>query len=124
VPLATLVRVAGSRWRVEEIFQSGKGLVGLDQHQVRRWTSWYRWTTLALLAHAFLAVAATTERTQRPPPSGLIALTCNEIQHLLAVLVLNPTRDDAHRMRWSAWRRRQQARARACHYQRQATQPP
>ncbi len=123
VPLATLVRVAGSRWRVEEIFQSGKGLVGLDQHQVRRWTSWYRWTTLALLAHAFLAVAATTERTQRPPPSGLIALTCNEIQHLFAVLVLNPTRDDAHRMRWSAWRRRQQARARACHYRRQATQP-
>jgi SRSO17 transposase len=124
VPLATLVRVAGARWRVEELFQAGKGLVGLDQHQVRRWRSWYRWTTLALLAHAFLVVAASTERTQRPPPSGLIALTCNEIQHLLAVLVLNPTRDDAHRMRWSAWRRRQQARARTCHYQRQATQPP
>jgi hypothetical protein len=35
VPLAALVRVAGSRWRVEETFQSGKGLAGLDEHQVR-----------------------------------------------------------------------------------------
>jgi SRSO17 transposase len=50
VPLATLVGVAGRRWSVEERFQTGKGLVGLDQHQVRRWRSWYRWTTLAMLA--------------------------------------------------------------------------
>src|SRR6266540_6693566 len=34
VPLSTLVRVAGIRWTVEERFQTGKGLVGLDQHQV------------------------------------------------------------------------------------------
>jgi SRSO17 transposase len=32
VPLATLVHVAGVRWTVEERFQTGKGLVGLDQH--------------------------------------------------------------------------------------------
>jgi SRSO17 transposase len=43
-PLAVLVRVAGTRWTVEERFQTGKGLVGLDQHQVRRWRSWYRWS--------------------------------------------------------------------------------
>src|SRR6266508_2537161 len=30
VPLSTLVRVAGIRWTVEERFQTGKGLVGLD----------------------------------------------------------------------------------------------
>lgn len=36
VALPVLVRVAGTRWRVEESFQTGKGLVGLDQHQVRR----------------------------------------------------------------------------------------
>jgi SRSO17 transposase len=62
VPLAILVRVAGRRWTIEERFQTGKGLVGLDQHQVRRWRSWYRWTTLAMLAHAFLVVAALTNR--------------------------------------------------------------
>lgn len=32
VPLATLVKVAGRRWTVEESFQSAKGLAGLDEH--------------------------------------------------------------------------------------------
>jgi SRSO17 transposase len=123
-PLATLVKVAGRRWTVEERFQTGKGLVGLDQHQVRRWRSWYRWATLSMLAHAFLVVAALTEHTQRPPPSTLIPLTCNEIQHLFAALLVQPTGDRAHRLRWSVWRRRHQARARTCHYRRQATWQP
>jgi hypothetical protein len=119
LPLAVLVHVAGRRWTVEERFQTGKGLVGLDQHQVRRWRSWYRWATLAMLAHAFLVVAALTEHTQHPPPTGLISLTCNEIQHLYAALVIKPAADAAHRLRWSVWRRRHQARARTYHYRRQ-----
>jgi len=123
VPLSTLVHVAGIRWTVEERFQTGKGLVGLDQHQVRRWRSWYRWVTLAMLAHAFLVVVAVTEHSCRPPPSGLIPLTCNEVQHLFAALLAQPVQDLGHRLRWSAWRRRHQARARTCHYQRQATRP-
>jgi SRSO17 transposase len=123
-PLVALVRVAGTRWRVEEAFQAGKGLCGLDQHQVRRWRSWYRWVTLAMLAHAFLVVAAVTEHTRHPPPLGLIPLTCNEIQHLFAALVAAPVADTGHRLRWSRWRRRQQARARACHYRQQAAQQP
>ena len=45
VPLTVLVQVAGSRWRVEEFLQSGKGLAALDEHQVRRCTSWSRWVT-------------------------------------------------------------------------------
>jgi hypothetical protein len=39
-------------------------------------------------------------------------LTCNEIQHLFAALVAQPVEDFGHRLRWSAWRRRHQARAR------------
>jgi len=54
---------------------------------VARWRVGNTEVTLAMLAHAFLVVAAVTERTQRPPPSGLIPLTCNEIQHLFAALV-------------------------------------
>jgi SRSO17 transposase len=53
VPLATLVRIAGRRWTIEESFQASKGLTGLDQHQVRRWVSWQRWTVLAMLAYAY-----------------------------------------------------------------------
>ena len=124
VPLATLVGVAGQRWRIEERFQTGKGLVGLDQHQVRRWRSWYRWTTLGMLAHAFLVVAAVTEHAHHPAPTGLIPLTCNEVQHLFAALAAQPAGDLRHRWRWSLWRRRRQARARTCHYQRQAAQQP
>ena len=123
VPLAVLAQVAGRRWTVEERFQTGKDLCGLDQHQVRRWRSWYRWTTLAMLAHAFLVVAALAERSQRPSPSGLVGLTCNEIQRLFAALVIQPVADAAHRLRWSLWRRRHQARARTCHYRRQANRP-
>ena len=124
LPLVALVLVAGARWRVEEAFQAGKGLVGLDQHQVRRWCSWYRWVTLAMLAYAFLVVAAVTEHAQRPAPPGAIELTCNQVQHLFAALVAVPVADRGHRLRWSWWRRRQQARARACHYRRQAAQQP
>jgi SRSO17 transposase len=123
-PLAVLVRVAGRRWTVEEAFQAGKGLCGLDQHQVRRWRSWYRWATLAMLAHAVLAIAALAERTRDLVPPGLVPVTCNEVQHLFAALLDRPAGDRDHRLRWSAWRRRHQARARTCHYRRQAAWDP
>jgi hypothetical protein len=123
LPLVALVRVAGSRWQVEEAFQAGKGLCGLDQHQVRRWRCWYRWVTLAMLAYAFLVVAAITEHAQRPAPPWVVELTCSEIQHLFAALVAVPVADRGHRLRWSWWRRRHQARARACHYRQQANGP-
>src|SRR2546423_9480636 len=54
--LETLVRVAGTRWAIEESIQSAKGEVGLDQYEVRRWPGWYRHVTLALLAQAYLTV--------------------------------------------------------------------
>jgi SRSO17 transposase len=52
--LVGLVRVAGTRWAIEDGFQQAKGEVGLDHYEVRRWPGWYRHITLALLAHAFL----------------------------------------------------------------------
>jgi SRSO17 transposase len=58
-PLIVLVRVAGSRWTIEEGFEQAKGGVGLDQYEVRTWTAWYRFMTLALLAYAFLVVMRT-----------------------------------------------------------------
>lgn len=50
-----LVRVAGSRWAIEECFQAAKGQCGLDEYEVRRYPGWHRHITLAVLAHAFLA---------------------------------------------------------------------
>src|SRR5919107_391310 len=54
--LARLVRVAGTRWAVEACFEAAKGEVGLDEYEVRSWTGWHRHVTLAMLAHAYLAV--------------------------------------------------------------------
>ncbi len=53
-----LIRVAGTRWAIEECFQTAKNETGLDHYQVRRYDAWYRHATLALLAHAYLAVTA------------------------------------------------------------------
>ncbi|MGI5175092.1 hypothetical protein ACQEVZ_01980 [Dactylosporangium sp. CA-152071] len=43
------------------------------------------------------------------PATDLIDLTVNEIRRLLNALAIHPTRDLAHRLRWSQWRRRHQA---------------
>jgi len=122
VPLRTLVVVAGQRWRIEESFQAAKGLTGLDQHQVRRWVSWHRWTTLAMLAHAFLAVATAAERDTQPTPTGLITLTVNEFRRLFDALLLAAKRTLATLLAWSTWRRKHQHRARQSHYRRRENQ--
>jgi hypothetical protein len=54
--LAELVRVAGMRWTIQACFEAAKGEVGLDEYEVRSWTGWHRHITLAMLAHAYLAV--------------------------------------------------------------------
>jgi hypothetical protein len=59
----------------------------------------------------------------RPLPADQIPLTPNEIAALFATLIIKPVPDARHRLRWSAWRRRHQHRARTCHYRRQARNP-
>jgi SRSO17 transposase len=55
--LDAMVKAAGSRWSVEECFESAKGEVGLDEYEVRSYTGWYRHMTLCMVAHAFLAAS-------------------------------------------------------------------
>lgn len=54
--LEEIVRVAGTRWAIEESFECAKGEVGLDHYEVRSWDGWYRHITLAMFAHAYLTV--------------------------------------------------------------------
>jgi SRSO17 transposase len=119
VPLRELVRVAGRRWTIEECFQTGKGLAGLDEHQVRRWTSWRRWTLLAMIGHALLAVLVANARIDHCGPVEVIALTCAEVRRLFTTVILEPARALACPLAWSRWRRRHQHRARTSHYRRQ-----
>ncbi|MEO3928586.1 IS701 family transposase [Micromonosporaceae bacterium B7E4] len=116
--LAQLVRVAGIRWSIEESFQAAKSQVGLDQHQVRRWDSWYRFTTLAPAALAVLGICAANATNDDSTDTELIKLTVNEIRRLINACIIHPTNDLAHRLRWSGWRRLHQARARRSHYTR------
>lgn len=55
---------AGVRWKIEENNELAKQITGLGQYQVRRWTSWHRHVTCAMLALAFLTV----QRARHPDP--------------------------------------------------------
>jgi SRSO17 transposase len=52
----TLVRIAGSRWAIEECFEQAKQETGLDEYEVRSWIGWHRHITLSMLAHATLVI--------------------------------------------------------------------
>jgi SRSO17 transposase len=66
--LDELVRVAGTRWAVEDLFALGKGDCGLDEYEVRSWTGWHRHVTLSLFALAVVAVIRS--RVAEPAKKG------------------------------------------------------
>src|SRR5262249_1781775 len=102
VGLPTLVRVAGTRWCVETCFKTSKNATGLDEHQVRRWDSWYRYTTLVMLAHSILTAIAARERARRRPDEReLIPLTVNEIRRLFAKAIATTVHTITHWLPWS-----------------------
>jgi SRSO17 transposase len=72
--LDELIRIAGSRWAVEECFQTAKQECGLDDYQVRRYPGWHRHMTLAMAAHACLTVLRArqldTDKAETDPPSS------------------------------------------------------
>lgn len=88
--LEAMVQAAGSRWSVEECFESAKGEVGLDEYEVRSYAGWYRHMTLCMVAHAFLAASR--------------VLANNEEEAALLPKALGPTRRPRRMLRF---RRRQ-----------------
>ena len=121
--LATLARVAGKRWTVEECFEVAKQEVGLDEYEVRSWQGWYRHITLAMLALAFLVVMR-VKLNASPPPTGkdapsrpMVDFSVGEIRHLISRLLLVAGLAFDAIFAWSLWRRMHQAIARLCHWQ-------
>ena len=53
--LATLARIAGRRWAIEECFEVAKQEVGLADYEIRSRRGWHRHITLAMLALGLLA---------------------------------------------------------------------
>ena len=70
-PLATMVKVAGTRWTVESDFETTKSEVGLDHYEVRSWVGWYRHITLAMWAQAVLTMIRAAAKEAELPKKGL-----------------------------------------------------
>ncbi len=71
--LEELVRVAGTRWRIESCFEETKDSFGLDEYEVRKWDGWHRHITLSLLAQAFVSVLRSKEAQKGGPPQMTIS---------------------------------------------------
>jgi SRSO17 transposase len=129
VPLAKLITVAVTRWKIEEDHQLTKQVTGLDSGQVTTWTSWHRWTAITLLAYAFLAVAAVWQRARDGSTAELelVPVTVPELlRQLRGTTIPEPRRDQVHRSAWALWRRRHQYRAQQAHqrWHAYADEPP
>ena len=78
-PLRELIRVAGTRWAIEECFQTAKNEAGLDHYQVRTFRAWYAHITLAQLAAGWLAVTRAhehqTDRVEKGDPGSAVTAT-------------------------------------------------
>jgi SRSO17 transposase len=88
--LEAVVRVAGARWTIEQLFEAAKGEVGLDHYEVRSWTGWYRHITLAMWALVLLtvmragAIAVETFKKNLPPVQQQSSLAAFKISRGLS----------------------------------------
>jgi SRSO17 transposase len=71
--IATLVRVEGRRWAIEDGFETAKTELGLDHNETRSWHGWHRHVSLVMLAFAMLA-AIRRRANEAPPPKTPIRL--------------------------------------------------
>jgi SRSO17 transposase len=67
--LETLARIASTRYTIEQCFEEAKDDLGLDQYEVRSWSSWHRHVTLTMMALAWLA----SVRAKLADPSSSLA---------------------------------------------------
>jgi len=86
-PLATLAKVASSRWPIETELQADKSQVGLDEYEVRTYAGWHHHLTMCLLASAFLLTLqqewgekAPRDHTAAGLPAGARAVTAAALQ--------------------------------------------
>ncbi|MGW2262836.1 IS701 family transposase [Streptomyces sp. NPDC001780] len=69
MPLATLVRLAKLRWRVEHDYREMKQALGLAHFEGRTWSGWHHHVTLVSAAHAFCTLQRLTRNPKDPAPA-------------------------------------------------------
>ncbi|MBP2056089.1 hypothetical protein J2Z21_009106 [Streptomyces griseochromogenes] len=122
--VADLVRVAGSRWAIEEAFQAAKNECGLDQYEVRRYPGWSPWPCLPTRSWPSSLPRQPKGGGGRNDTTSTIRFTVAEIRRLLDTLLPRPTPrlgPVTHALNWSLWRRQHQAITRRCHYRRRTS---
>jgi SRSO17 transposase len=65
--IATLVKVEGHRWAIEDGFETAKTELGLDHNETRSWHGWHRHVSLVMLAFGLLAAIRHQANTTPPP---------------------------------------------------------
>ncbi|HUO09679.1 MAG TPA: transposase [Phycisphaerae bacterium] len=79
-PVETLLLVAFSRWKIERMFEDGKGELGLDHFEVRKYQSIQRHLILSGVSYLFLAEFQATHGEKNPD------LTLCQIHRVMAQL--------------------------------------
>jgi SRSO17 transposase/GNAT superfamily N-acetyltransferase len=54
IPMEELIRAAGMRWSIEQLFQEGKSHLGMDHYEIRSYPGWHRHMCLVFLVMHFL----------------------------------------------------------------------
>lgn len=70
-PTGTLLLVAFSRWKIERIFEDGKGELGMDHFEVRQYRSIRRHLILSCVSFEFLAEFHQAHRGEKSGPDPL-----------------------------------------------------
>lgn len=70
-PVATLLRVAFSRWRIERCFEDQKGELGLDHYEGRRYLGLKRHLAITAVSYLFLARTRQELGGEKPPDHPL-----------------------------------------------------
>jgi SRSO17 transposase len=67
----TLLLVAFSRWKIERMFEDGKGELGMDHFEVRKYPSIRRHLILSCVSYFFLAEFHQAHRGEKPGPDSV-----------------------------------------------------
>jgi hypothetical protein len=108
-PLEALALVTGTRWRVEEFFEDGKGDFGMSDYEARAWTSWHHHMTMVALAHLFMTT--TKHELQEKMPELTLPLALE----LMKATMSRPTLTEADALRLTEYHLHRNRIARQSH---------
>jgi SRSO17 transposase len=109
-PLETLALVTGTRWRVEEFLEDGKGNFGMSDYEARAWTSWHHHMTMVALAHLFMTTTKNELQEEMPELTLPLAL------ELMKATMSRPTLTEADALRLTEYHLHRNKVARQSHH--------